>query len=218
MPRLPRPARALAALALLVAGGCSDAATGPAPGAGDGAGAAPTATGAHNQDVVRVRACDGPATSLPAALAGQLPTGGDAAARGTIDDHLAALARRVPGGFAGVFYDQGRPVLLLTDPSRAADAKAALASELPGFEIAAAEARAARWTFAQLYDWYGYLRRRGVWGAAAVTLTDIDERANRLYLGAADRAERDRLADWLAALELPCDLVRVGVDPPARAL
>jgi hypothetical protein len=221
MLRLSRPARAAVGLALTVVHGCSSPATGPAPASTNPTGVAPVADDARS--AVRVRACEGPATSLPSALAAGLrppPAAGAPGVHLTIDDELAALARRAPGGFAGVFYDaqdRGQPVLLLTDPARASEAKAALASGVPHFPVAAAEVRGARWDFAQLYDWYRYLREQGIWNAGTgLTATDIDERANRLYLGTADQAARDRMVDQLGALGLPCDLVLVGISPPVQ--
>jgi hypothetical protein len=170
-------------------------------------------------------ACEGPAQSLPAALAAQLPGSGGFR---TSDDVLADLSRRAPGGFAGIYYDTpttasangrpvtGPPVLLLTDPSRAAAAKAALAPALPHFDIAGAQVRQARWTFAQLHDWYRYLGQQGsIWTGSNVTVSDINEVANRIEIGVADDSARRALTDRLAAMALPCGLVHVIIVPPA---
>jgi hypothetical protein len=157
--------------------------------------------------MVRVRDCSGPATSLPAARAAALPLQGEIV---TPDDRWAEIARRVPGGFAGALYDGDTPVLLLTDPGQAAAAKAALAPLRPGFDVGRAAVRQARWTFAQLYDWYLYLNTAYGEGPAR-TATDIDEARNRLLYGAADEAGRDRIVARLAQLDLPCDLAVVEV-------
>ena len=167
-------------------------------------------------------ACEGPATSLSPQRAAALPPAGGLR---TPDDRWAELARHVPGGFAGVMYDappadapprtMGRPVLMLVDPSRAAAAKAALAPHLPGFDVAGADVRAVRWDFAQLYDWYRYLNN-DVWQERGVTMSDIDESANRIVYGAADEAAQARIAQRLAAHTLPCDLVLVRIVPPAQ--
>ncbi|MFL5577630.1 MAG: hypothetical protein ACJ79S_16870 [Gemmatimonadaceae bacterium] len=201
MRRVRRPSATLALL--LAAGGCSSSST--SPGDRD-----PNA--AQLADVVRVRECAGPATNLPADLAAALPP-----RTGMMrpDDQWADLAAEVPGGFAGVVYDQGRPVLLLTRPAEAAAAKQALAPHLTGFDVANAEVRQARWDFAQLVDWYNYLTGRGVWGpGSGVTTGDKDESANRIVYGVADEAARDRLAASLAALDLPCDLVLLKIQAP----
>ncbi len=166
----------------------------------------------------RVAACDGPALGLPAALAAALPPLPDAAnpaLRANIDERMAALSRRVPGGFAGVFFEGDRPVLLLTDPSQAPEAKRALAlaPELADFPVADAAARQARWDYARLYDWYRHLRRQGLAaGNGDVISTDLDESANRLHFGVVDAAARDRLAARITALGVPCDLVLVSIE------
>jgi hypothetical protein len=208
-------ARRLARLAIpaalsLFAVACSDAtATDPAP------------AEASDPTVLRVSACTGPARGLPAELAASNRSAGGFR---TVDDMWADLARRTPGGFAGVMYDtpvasagrggQGRPILMLTDPARAAEARVALAPHLAGFDVANAEVRAVRWNFAQLYDWYQYVNQTA-WQERGITMSDIDEAANRLVYGAADEAARDRLAQRLAALPLPCDLALVKIVPPA---
>jgi hypothetical protein len=184
--------------------------------------AGPDAAPEGAADLGRTGACTGPATSLPPQLAAALPAPGGLR---TPDDRWADLARRVPGGFAGVMYDlapagapprtTGRPILMLVDPTRAAEAKAALAPHLPGFDVAGAEVRAVRWDFAQLYDWYRHLGGL-VWSEGGVTMSDIDEAANRLAYGAANEAARERLAQRLASLSLPCDLVVVRIVPPAE--
>jgi hypothetical protein len=131
------------------------------------------------------------------------------------DDHWADLARRVPGGFAGVLYVDGRPVLMLTDPTQAEAAKNALAHELGGFDVRGAEVRKARWDFAQLVDWYNYLASRTpVWQTPGLTSGDKNEGINRISYGVADEAARDRLLRTLADVELPCDLIVVEVTGP----
>lgn len=206
MPKSHRAAQVAGVLPLVTAWlvGCG----------GSDAPSAPT-TQPPSATAVRLAACEGPALSLPAALAATLPSVEPTDRAYTIDDRMAALARRAPGGFAGVFYDQGRPVLLLTDPAQAAAAKLALAPELANFPVADAEARPARWDYAQLNDWYRYVRRQGLSVAASgVVSTDLDEAANRLHFGVLDAATRDRLAARLTELGVPCDLVLVSLQSP----
>src|SRR5687767_4959015 len=138
---------------------------------------------------LRVAACEGPATSLDPAIAATLP-----GHRGlmTQDDRWADLARRAPGGFAGVLYDDdGKPVLLLKDVSQAEAAKRALAPSFPTFDIAGAKVREARWDFAQLVDWNRYLMQHYTTWASDVTLIDNDEAVNRVFFGVADSTARD---------------------------
>ena len=183
---------------LALGGACQPGREPPAPAAGSHA--------------VPAGECDGPAVSPPPAAAAALPPRTGAMAP---DDRWADLAREAPGGFAGVLYDGG-PVLMLARPEEAAAAKAALAPALPGFPVAAAEVRRARWDFGQLVDWYNYmLLDAGVWGPGVVS-GDKDEAANRLRFGVVDEAARARLIGALDALGVPCGLVLVDIREPFR--
>jgi len=162
--------------------------------------------------VTRLADCNGPARSLDPAIAASLP-----ARTGlmTPDDAWADLAKRVPGGFAGILYVEGTPVLMLTDPSQAAAAKDALAIEIPWFDIRGAEVRKARWDFGQLADWYNYLGIRGpVWQTPGVTTADKNEAINRIQYGVLDSASRTRLVSSLAGISLPCDLIAIEITGP----
>lgn len=171
-----------------------------------------------SEPAMRVRDCEGPATSLPTELAATLEP---RPAPTNQDDHWAHIAREVPGGFAGVLYDKGQPVLMLTRPEQAQEAKAALASHFsPGFfDVANAEVRLARWDFAQLADWEAYLSKQGIWRPEnGVRSEDLDEAENRIVYGVMDAASRARVAKELDALGVPCDLVLVELRAPIRAL
>lgn len=153
---------------------------------------------------IRLAQCEGPAFSLPDSLARQVPP---RTMRMVGDDRWAELARTVPGGFAGIFYDSTHtPILLLTQPAQAAAAHRALAGkiELPPDAVV----RRARWDFAQLVDWFNYLLPRlSVGGITA----DKDESINRIRLSVTSLAARDSVIRDLAALPLPCDLVVVDL-------
>jgi len=124
------------------------------------------------------------------------------------DDAWADLAKTVPGGFAGVFRDSlHRPVLLLTDPTRAAEAKQVMGRHLP-FLSSDVDVRPARWDFAQLVDWFNYLLPHlGV----PLTMADKDETVNRIRFSVASMELRDSLVHRLAMFPLPCDLVIVDL-------
>jgi hypothetical protein len=160
--------------------------------------------------LVRVRDCSGPATSLDPALAAKLPPRDG---RMSPDDEWADLAERVPGGFAGVLYVAGKPVLMLTDPSRAAEAKTALAAALVGFDVRDARVQKARWNFAQLVDWYNFLGTP-VFDTPGLSSGDKDEVINRIHYGVVDSAARDRLLRTLSSIQLPCDLIAVEITGP----
>lgn len=167
---------------------------------------------ALNPSLVRVPDCSGPATSLNPAIASTLPPRDG---RMMPDDQWADLAQRVPGGFAGVLYVANMPVLMLTDPSQAAEAKRALAPTLVGFDVGGAAVHKARWNFAQLVDWYNFLGvRTPVWQTPGMTSGDKDEAINRIRYGVVDTVARETLLRTLAGIELPCDLIAVEITGP----
>jgi hypothetical protein len=170
--------------------------------------------------LTRIADCTGPTRSLDPTIAASLPQRTWVL---TPDDRWAALARTVPGGFAGVLYIDSKPVLMLTDPSQAGAAKEALVAEFPSFDIRGAEVRKVRWDFAQLADWYDYLGIHGpVWQTPGTMSADKNEAINRIHYGVLDSASRAGLIASLAGMNLPCDLIvieitgRVGVIEGSR--
>ena len=131
----------------------------------------------------------------------------------TSDAQWAEIARRVPGGWGGYFLEDGSPTMYLVDPSKVSEALAALREE--GISLSSATTvRRGRWDFAQLYDWYRYL---GSYLVEGVSFADIDEAHNHLEYGVIDEATRGNLEEALAALELPCFLVAIEIEPYAQA-
>ncbi|MCR4339783.1 MAG: hypothetical protein NUW01_07850 [Gemmatimonadaceae bacterium] len=163
------------------------------------------------RELLRFPDCEGPATSVDPAFDITLPL------ETYLRNHelFAALAKEVPGGFAGVFQDKAQPVLLLTDPSRETEAKAALAPyfiNLYGIDMATVEVRRARWDFAQLANWHTYLfRHTPVPATRGLTYNDTDVTLNRILLGVKDAEARDRLRAVLAGIDLPCDLMLLEI-------
>lgn len=164
----------------------------------------------YAHDVV-VRDCKGPALNLPAGLRAQLPprTGQDIP-----DDHWADLAEKIPGGFAGVLLIQGKPAMWLVRPEEAAAAKAALLTDpsFGNFDFRKAQVFKARWDFAQLVDWYNYLLGKDIWSTAGIVNGDKHEGINRIRYGVLDEASRTELVRKLEALNVPCDLIRIGLE------
>jgi hypothetical protein len=109
-------------------------------------------------------------------------------------------------------YDNRVPILLLTRPEEAAQAKEALVTKL-GFPVQNATVRPARWDFAQLVDWYNYLSPR-VFAAKGVVTGDKDEMLNRIHFGVVHDGARRWLADSLVKLRIPCDLVVIEITGP----
>ncbi len=146
----------------------------------------------------------------------------------TIDEIWAEIARQVPGGWGGLFYEptsrasgadtQGPLTMYLVDPRQREAAVTALIRLLeregmlvPG--LSRAQVWQGRWDFAQLYDWYVYLNPY-VWQVEGVTMTDIDESRNRIEYGVLDEAVRQRVVTLLNELDIPCFLVAVVIRPP----
>ena len=146
------------------------------------------------------------------------------------DAQTAELSRQAPGGFGGLFLDYDPPsapgaarrletrhvVVFLVDTTKRDAALRAL--ETPThpdrfpLNVVGARVRPARWSYAELYDWYGLLinvlARDGIVG------TGIDVKHNRIHVGVENAAARQRLERQLARLDLPCFLVGVGIDRP----
>jgi len=161
---------------------------------------------------VRVADCDGPALSLPPELRSMLePRTG----RMAPDDHWADIAERIPGGFAGILYDlNGKPTLMLTDPEQAPAVKKALASDYSfrHFDLMGAQVLQARWSFAQLVDWFNYLwLHSSIAKTKGMVMGDKNEETNRIYFGVETEAARQQFTEQLRALGVPCDLVRIGI-------
>lgn len=165
------------------------------------------------RNLVRFPDCLGPATSVASAFDVTLPL------ETYLRNHelFAALAKELPGGFAGVFFDKDKPVLMLRNPSQQAEAKAAIApylANLYSFDLAAAEVRQARWDFAQLSNWHTYLfRHTALPMTPGLTYHDTDVSLNRILLGAEDAAARDRLRAVLSTIDLPCDVIFLEIRP-----
>jgi hypothetical protein len=137
----------------------------------------------------------------------------DTSGVGTIDDRWAAIARWVPGGWGGFFLDSGRPTVYLVHPEQRQEALAdlyALGLGQPLYDIRTAQVREGRWDFAQLYDWYRYIKVRIGWPDGLYS-TDIDEGRNRLVFGVDTTAKAEVLL-LFGALDLPCDLVEISVE------
>lgn len=188
MRRVPSSRRLLALpLAALVLSGCD------------------SLTGSDDDALLHVGRCIGPATSAPEAVVAPLRgSGGDSSGQlGT----GAWLARQVPG-YGGAFYENDRFILLLTEPERAEEKKAALAAigyradEVYG----GAHVRRARWDAAQLYDWKLYVDQVVGWDRG-VTSFYYDLPRNRLVYGLENAEARQRFAERLEEAGIPCDLV-----------
>ena len=190
--------------------------------------------GCRPATAVDPEACDQqrPGPSLPAAQRGSLSADGDTTSP---DARLAQFARSAPGGFAGYYLEppreptppggphpRQRVIVRLVRPEQRAEALRALDAWLRRTpyqqprDLSDALIIRARWDFAQLYDWYQYLNR----DLAATELwrdlrgSTIDETENQLHYRVRSDAVRQSVLARLAALDVPCGLVRVEAAQP----
>jgi hypothetical protein len=163
---------------------------------------------------------------LPAEFRTTLPTFGDRRP----DDQYVAISNSVPGGFAGIYFEDDRFVMTFVDPATANNARAQIQQAfdkldpIMGLDVSKADFRPARWSFAELDEWYRYITvsMNALPGVTdpwrGVTVTDIDEKANTLAFGVIDEEARARLESELASLNVSCNLVTTQIQAPAQAL
>lgn len=197
---MPRPGLKTLLATLVLAAACSDPTQPPIDPAKEAV-----------RELLRYPDCAGPATSVDPAFDVTLPLETYLRAH----ELFAALAKELPGGFAGVFHDKDQPVLLLTDPAQSSTVKEALAPyvlNLSPIDLARAEVRAARWDFAQLSNWYTYIFRHTSVGATpGITRSDTDVALNRILVSVESVAARDRVVNALRDVGLPCDLIALEI-------
>ena len=154
---------------------------------------------------------DGPGPSIEGSRAASLPP--VPTTHRTIDDRWAAIARDVPGGWGGLFFEGALPIVYLVDPSQrtaALDALYSLGVGAPYADIRRADVWQGRWDFGQLYDWYRYLNEVAVVWRYGVASSDIDEFQNRLVYGVLEDS-LDSFTKTIESLQLPCELVVIKV-------
>ena len=133
------------------------------------------------------------------------------------DAPWAKLALEIPGGFAGFYLgDNGKLVLLLTDPEKKHEAIEALSARQPavlppGTDLNDATIKRVRWNFAQLYDWLRYLGSKNLGGR--VITVDLDEVHNRIAFGVL-KSDVATVRANIKKLRLPKGLVSVQAQPP----
>jgi hypothetical protein len=154
------------------------------------------------------------------------------------DAGWARIARTVPGGFAGIYFEHpdsvpadvqrvdGHPVrqrtiVRLVHPEQRVEAMRALRGALkavhrsPGFDLAGPLIVRARWDFAQLFDWYRYLLPH-VHTIPGVYMSDINESENRIVVGAITPEVERQVLRRVRELGAPCTLVRTEYAGPVR--
>lgn len=157
---------------------------------------------------------------LPADLRATLPAFGSRQP----DDAYVAISQSVPGGFAGVFFEDNHYVLTFVDPARANQARSEIQQAFesrgfgPGMDVTTAEFRGARWTFAELDEWYRYIIPKLSGPGSGISSSDIDEKANTISFGVIDETARAQLEAQLTSLGVSCNLVTTRIQPYAIAL
>jgi len=127
---------------------------------------------------------------------------------GSIDAVFLEVNGDVPG-FAGMIIEDGKPVLLLVEGSRAEQALAALQGRLPDRSLSAGEVT---WRQAQ-YEW----REMARWHAAVlpmltrreVVFSDADEALNRIVLGVVEGTNEEAVLEEAVRRGVPREAVVV---------
>lgn len=164
------------------------------------------------------RSCDSTvaARALSATLRDSLGNPFDA--RGQIGrwTRRAAIARNIPGGWGGVTQRNeglGFAIYLTDTTQRVAALEALMKADVP-YVSSSTEARPARWTYADLYDWFRYvhthLRR------VPIVMWSLDEGRNRILYGVETEEAGVELDRQLTTLQVPCFLVWREVTGPVH--
>ncbi|MFO7894505.1 MAG: hypothetical protein R6U63_12290 [Longimicrobiales bacterium] len=126
----------------------------------------------------------------------------------TYDQRLLEVERTAPG-FAGVFFENGRAVVLVAGAGNAMAAESALKSAFPQrFSGRSIEIRAAKYSWRELFHWHLYAF--SMLGKGVLTL-DIMEDRNLLDVGVASVEDGERIRQELLASGVPEDAVQLRV-------
>ena len=136
----------------------------------------------------------------------------------SIDARSPELARRFPGGFAGLWYvNPHKTIVYFTDTARGrpiVDSIIRIQKVGHPMDTMVVELKQVRWHYAQLDEWYRWLHMR-VWedyatrNAFGLNTAYIDTHRNLLAYHVNDSASVKKLEAYLESLELPCGLVDV---------
>jgi hypothetical protein len=126
------------------------------------------------------------------------------------DDDWADAARSIPGGWGGLFVENGTPTIFLVDPSKRAAAIAAMRGRGIGspLDLSQTRVKPGRWDFAQLADWYRYFNLY-MFTIPGLRSGDINEVRNRIEFDVTDGTARSAFESLFAHMDLPCYLVAI---------
>ena len=143
------------------------------------------------------------------------------------ESRMLRLSRTVPGGLLSI--DQtadGRPLILMTDSTKADTLRAALAATFmadpqsgSASDIRTAVIRQVRFSYAGLVDWSNYLAAMLFSGKAGASVSGVGVNTRDMYVEVDVRSEADLVAleSWATSASLPCGLVMVGISGPVSA-
>lgn len=150
-----------------------------------------------------------PITPLPDSLVGPLPWG----THPTTDDEQAEFARRVPGGYAGRYVENGQLVIMLVDTTKLQAVIAELEETDWYQSMPVVRARQVRWDFGQLYDWYRHLALY-LGGLSGLSTMDVNEVENRLQYGVLNEEAREALVSAFQGASPSCHLFATAIVAP----
>jgi hypothetical protein len=150
---------------------------------------------------------DAPAYSLPASLGGPINI---TATQGNGRD--AYIARTNPGGWGGrAFRDSVQYYMYMVDTTQTQVLFATLQQR--GILVPDnTKLLKGRWDFAQLYEWQWFFYPKMEDKVEFSTYIDVP--LNRLEFSTTSEADRMKLDSVFSALDIPCFLAAIAVDPP----
>jgi len=150
----------------------------------------------------------------PPAVAADGGGPGAANAARTVDELLASIDA-ASGGFGGLFIDEAGDLnVYLADAAEEGVAIEAADEvlKLKGLEALPIRVRRAEHRFLDLARWRGQVK--DLLAAPGVSLTDVDEAANRVRIGIEDESARPRVEAEVARLGVPPEAVIIEVTGP----
>lgn len=132
------------------------------------------------------------------------------------DAALARMSRDIPGGFGGVFEQDGKTFVLLKERGSLDSAVSALrrVPEMAHYDLRHPVFKQARWTMDELFTWYRYIGKEAA--SSAILSEYIDQPRNRIVVSVADSPGRISYYQKLQRLDVPCYLIEVVIRPSPR--
>ena len=125
----------------------------------------------------------------------------------------------VPGGLGGIFLNGDAFVVLLVDTTKRDSAIAALLRrpDMPQLNTDHVVIRQARWSYAELVEWYQYIIPRTA--HEAISSSSIDLVQNRVTISVTNEDARAAVLKLVESLPIPCNLIAITLmDYPRPAI